>query len=214
MTDTTDTTRAAPTGIPDGYLKDARGALVPLAAIKPARMLEHELVESLAEGAAALNRALAVFKGAALQRVEDLRGLVAQEYGTTLGGAKGNITLSTFDGALQVQVQVSETMTFGPELASAKELIDGCVRRWSEGASDKLRALVDHAFQVNKEGRIDTQRVLSLRSLDMGDDAEWSRAMDAIADALRVHATTTYIRFYETGPNGVRQAIPLALAAV
>ena len=199
--------------IPEGYLKDAQERLVPVSTIKPQRLLEHELVEQLCEKAREMNWALAEFKADALLQVAALRDMVAAEYGAELGGAKGNMTLSTFDGRQQVQVQVSETLAFGPELSAAKELIDRCLQRWTKEADDKVRVLVEHAFQVNKAGRIDTQRVLSLRQIAI-EDADWKRAMDAISDALRVHSSKTYIRFYEATEKSPVAPIPLSLAVV
>ena len=201
------------TPIPAGYLKDAQERLVPVSTIKPQRILEHELVERLCESARALNRALAEFKACSLSEVMNFRDLVAAEYGAEIGGAKGNMTLSTYDGREQVQVQVSETLAFGPELSAAKELIDGCLQRWTKEADDKVRVLVEHAFQVNKMGRIDTQRVLSLRQIAI-EDADWKRAMDAISDALRVRSSTTYIRFYEATEKSPVAQIPLSLAVL
>ena len=149
-----------------------------------------------------------------MDEAEAFRALVAEKYGANKGGAKGNMTLRSFDGKFEMQVAVSEFLSFGPELQAAKGLIDICVERWSEGANDNIRALVNHAFQVNKEGRIDTGRVLGLRRLEI-DDAEWNRAMDAISDAVRVTSSKTYIRFYEVNTEtGTRQPIPLDLAAV
>lgn len=200
--------------IPDGYMQDAQGNLVPEAKVKPEHKLEDDLVRRLAGSAQAIRNTLAAFKVSALDEADAFRALVAEKYGASKGGAKGNMTLRSFDGRLEMQVAVSDNLSFGPELQAAKALIDICVERWSEGANDNIRALVNHAFQVNKEGRIDTGRVLGLRRLDI-DDAEWSRAMDAISDAVRVTSSKTYIRFYEVNTEtGLRQPIPLDLAAV
>lgn len=198
------------TTIPDGYMEDAKGALAPISSITPERLAEDALVKELAAEVAALNERLAAFHAKALGDVAALQELVAEKYGATIGGRKGNISLSSFDGALRVQVQISESLTFGPELSVAKTLIDGCVRRWSEGANANIKALVDHAFQVNKAGRIDTHRVLSLRQLDMGDDADWAEAMEAISDAVRSSGSKTYVRFYRVDPKTGSQA-PIAL---
>ncbi|MEN3964722.1 DUF3164 family protein, partial [Enterobacter hormaechei] len=89
--------------------------------------------------------------------------LVAEKYGRTRGGAKGNVTFSSFDGAQQITIRVQETLTFGPELQIAKDLIDECVTEWSEGANANLRAIISDAFQVDKEGQLNTGRILSLR---------------------------------------------------
>ncbi len=71
---------------------------------------------------------------------------MAEKYGRTRGGAKGNVTFSSFDGAQQITIRVQETLTFGPELQIAKDLIDECVTEWSEGANANLRAIISDAF--------------------------------------------------------------------
>lgn len=195
-------------------MQDHRGNLVPEANVKPQHKLEDELVRAIAAKAQALSEALAEFKAWGLSEVGGFRELVARQYDTTIGGKKGNVTLSSYDGALQVQVAISESLTFGPELQAAKALIDACVQRWSEGANENMQALVDHAFQVNQVGRIDTQRVLGLRRLDI-DDAEWNRAMEAIHDALRVTGSKTYLRVYRRDPKTeAKTSISLDLAGV
>jgi len=98
------------------------------------------------------------------------------------------------------------------ELQAAKELIDDCVAEWSEGSNDNLKVLVNDAFDVKKEGSIDTGRVLALRRLDITDE-KWVKAMNAISDAVRVTGSRTYIRFYETDQKGERSAISLDLAS-
>jgi uncharacterized protein DUF3164 len=200
--------------IPDGYMQDARGNLVPEAKVKPQHRLEDELVRRLAGSAQAIRNTLSAFKGSALDEAEAFRALIAQEYDARKGGAKGNMTLRSFDGSLEMQVAVSDNLSFGPELQAAKELIDACIEDWAEGANDNLRVIVMNAFQVNKEGRIDTGRVLGLRRYDIA-DPKWLRAMEAISDAVRVTSSKTYVRFYEVNPEtGVRRSIPLDLAAV
>lgn len=200
--------------IPDGYMKDGQGNLVPLANVKPEHLEEDALVKTLIDRAQELHDELTAFKRRAMGDVEALRELVLDKYGATFGGQKGNVTLRSYDGTLQVQVAVSESLSFGPELTAAKSLIDECVLRWSDGANANLKALVDHAFQVNKQGRIDTHRVLSLRKLDI-DDPEWHRAMEAISDALRVTGSRSYIRFYSRDPKTeIETPIPLDLAKV
>ncbi len=68
--------------------------------------------------------------------------------------------------------------------------------------------MVDHAFRVNKQGRIDVNQVLSLRNLAIEDD-EWKAAMDAIADAITTVSKKEYIRLYQREPSGKYVAINL-----
>lgn len=200
--------------IPEGYMPDAQGNLVPVGKIKPEHLMEDELVRELLSDATELNKQLAAFKVEALGDASSFREVVAEKYGATKGGAKGNMTLRSFDGSLEVQVAVSDQLSFGVELQAAKELIDNCLMRWAEGSNENLHAIVNDAFNVGKEGRIDTKRVLGLRRLQI-EDPEWLKAMDAISDAVRTDSSKTYIRFYRVDPEtGVRQPIPLDLAAV
>lgn len=205
--------------VPEGYMMNREGGFTPLTAVKPQDKLEDELVRGLVADARALRDKLKAFKARGLSEAAGFRAMVAQEYGAKKGGAKGNMTLSAYDGSAQVSVQVGEHISFGAELSAAKELIDGCIMRWSEGANDNLRAIVDQAFQVNKQGKIDTQRVLNLRKLEItgpdgGRDDDWEQAMKAISDAVRVTGSRTYLRFYEVDADGQSQAISLDLAAL
>lgn len=208
------------TPIPDGYMKNAQGALVPVDNIKPQDLLEDELVRRVAAEALDLSDQLRRLKAVALDEANAFKAQVALDYGAKRGGAKGNLTLKSYDGRLALKVQVSETLSFGPGLMAAKELIDTCIIRWSEGANANIRALVDQAFQVNKQGRIDTHRVLALRRLEMAGpdgapDPDWARAMEAIGDAIRVDGSRTYVRFYHVDPKTERETpIPLDLASV
>lgn len=204
----------APTPIADGYMQNAQGALIPVENIKPQDRLEDDLVRMLTDTARGLSEQLGLLKAVAMSEAQAFKAQVAEEYGATKGGAKGNMTLTSFDGSLRVKIAVSEHLSFGPELAAAKELIDACILRWSDGANANIRALIDQAFQVNKVGRIDTHRVLALRRLDI-DDEDWKRAMDAISDAVRVSGSKTYVRFYQVDPKTDREIpIPLDLANV
>ena len=105
-------------------------------------------------------------------------------------------------------------IVFGEQLMAAKALIDQCVKTWAAGANDNIMALVNHAFQTDKEGRINTGRVLSLRRLDIA-DKQWQAAMEAIADSMTTASTTAYIRFYERDSADLPwRAIALDMAAL
>jgi hypothetical protein len=76
-------------GLP--YLKDAKGALVPLGAIKPVDLLMDELVRNFVAEAEELSALIAAFKRRVYEHVGAHQALIAQEYGAKIGGSKGNI---------------------------------------------------------------------------------------------------------------------------
>lgn len=208
-----DTAEAAVT-VPRGYWKNAEGCLIPLAKIKEIDKERHHLVNRLAEDAKKLQERLAEFK---LTVMGDIEGFVhesAAKYEARVGGDKGNVTLVSFDGRYKITRQVQERLAFDERLQVAKELIDQCVHVWSKGANKNIQALVAHAFQVDKEGKVSTGRVLALRKLQI-DDPQWLKAMAAIADSMKTVASKAYVRFYERDDkSGEYVPISLDLAAL
>jgi hypothetical protein len=199
--------------VPDGYMRDARGRLIPVALIKPQQLLEDALVREIHGEGAEASEALRAFREKSLSNADAFLELVAQDYGVTLGGDRGNLTLSTFDGTKTVSVSIGDQIDFGPELQIAKDLTDACIRRWSIGADVKLLALVDGAFDVDKKGKLNTGRILALRRYNI-DDPDWKRAVAAIGDSVRVVYSKRYLRLYTKDGDRPKEQVPLDLASV
>lgn len=205
---------ATPSTIPPGYWQDASGNLIPESKVKDIDKLRHQVVTDLCHMAKQRRDGLAEFKAKAMQEVAALVATSMEQYGVKTGGEKGNVTLTSYDGKYKLVRQMQDRLVFGEQLLAAKALIDECVQAWSKDANDNIRALVNHAFQTDKEGKINTGRVLGLRSLDIQDEA-WKQAMQAIADSTKTASTTPYVRFYERDEGtGEYRAISLDVAAV
>ena len=204
-----------PLPIPDGivtvagkaYMPDAKGNLTPVENIRPADKLEDETVRKIAGYGIALSDQVARFKAHTFEDLGDLEALLAQEYGATKGGAKGNKTFLSFDGLWKVQVQVADHIDFGPQLQVAKELVDECLNEWSQDARAEIRAIVTRAFNTDKAGQINRSEIFMLLRLEI-DDARWQEAMRAIRDAMRIVGSKTYVRLYR------RETLESAWAAV
>jgi hypothetical protein len=194
-------------------MENAQGHLVPVEQIKPIDLARHELVMEKVAKARHMQTELRRLKGEIMGDVEAFVSLSAEKYGAAVGGQKGNVTLVSFDGKYQLKRQISEHMTFDERLQAAKTLIDECLKEWSEGSPGELRTLVNSAFDVDKEGRINTGRILGLRKLNIDDD-RWQRAMEAISDSLTITGTKAYFRIYERDASGKMNAIPLDIAAL
>ena len=200
--------------IPEGYRADAKGCLVPESMIKPIDRARDELVQELARQAKGVSDGLRDFKAKVFADINAFVDLSAEQYDVKLGGKKGNLTLFSFDGAFKVQVAIAEHMVFDERLQAAKHLIDECIIDWSQGSRDEIKVLVESAFQTDKEGKINTGRVLALRRLDIRDE-KWQKAMQAIGESLQVVGSKEYVRFYERiGNTDQYQPISLDVAAV
>lgn len=195
------------------YRQDAQGRLIPLAHIKPIDLARDDLVQEIARKAKALSAALADFKLATFGDIGAFVQLSAEQYRVRVGGKKGNVQLLSFDGRYKVQRAVQESIAFDERLQAAKTLIDECLTEWTEGARSELRALINDAFRVDQAGNIRTGQVLSLRRLAI-DDPRWQLAMTAIAEAVQVVGSKSYVRVYERDDNGVYWPISLDIAGV
>ncbi len=181
---------------PAGYMQDALGRLMPVERIDPIDLERNDLVVEMVSQAKALKKQLIAFKLGGMGDIAALIELSADKYSIKMGGKKGNVSLTSYDGRYKVQRSIAENIDFDERLQVAKELIDQCIQRWADGLDSKVRVLVDHAFQVDKAGNISTSRILSLRRINI-DDEQWKQAMEAIADSIRVSGSTTYLRLYE-----------------
>ena len=200
--------------IPAGYWRDGEGRLIPENMVKPIDRARDDLVRELVGKAKAASAVLADFKAKAFGDIGAFVEMSGEQYGVKLGGVKGNVTLLSFDGRFKIVRQIQEHLVFDERLQAAKQLIDECIQTRTEGSSDENKALINVAFQVNKEGKINTARVLGLKRLNINDE-KWLRAMQAIADSVQVAGSKPYIRIYErVGDTDQYQPISLDVAAV
>lgn len=205
-----------PKQIPAGFRQDSAGRLVQETTIKPIDRLRDETVTHLIDVAKQASEALKNLKSLALNEIEAFVALSAAEYGVKLGGKKGNVQLMSFDGRYKIMRANHDCMSYDERLLVAKELIDECLVEWSaiKGVPSGLIILANKAFRKNRKGEISISRLLELRTYEI-DDERWKKAMDIIADSIRVNGSVTYIRVYErVGQSDQYRPIPLDIAGV
>lgn len=175
------------------YMRDARGALVPLELVRASDQLEDEVVRKIMGFALALSAQVARFKSHTFEDLGDFDALLFQEYGLTKGGPKGNRTYNSFDGLMRVSIRVADLIDFGPQLQIAKALVDECLNEWAAESRAEIRAVVTRAFNTDKEGQINRSEIFTLLRLEI-EDARWQEAMRAIREAIRVIGSKIYVR--------------------
>jgi Protein of unknown function (DUF3164) len=209
-----------PTPVPNGrqtlngkpYMADAKGNLVPIELIRAEDLLEDETVRKISGYALGLSAQISRFKAHVFEDLGAFEAILAQEYETKKGGAKGNKTFMSHDGLYKVQVAVADHIDFGPQLQIAKELVDECLIEWSAESRPEIRAIITRAFSTDKEGKINRTDVFMLLKLEITDE-RWNRAMDAIRAAIRVVGSKTYVRCYHRpAPDAPWENITIDLA--
>ncbi len=197
----------------EGYMKNAQGHLVPLDQVKEIDKARHELVMELVERAMTVRRDMRDLKVKIMGDIEAFVQMSAEQYGANIGGKLGNVTLPSYDGQFRIVRQIAKHLSFDEQLQAAKTLIDECIKEWTEGSPGELQALINDAFQVDKEGRINTGRILGLKRLDIR-DPRWRKAMEAIANSLQVTNTKAYVRIYERRKDGSYKPLSMDMAAI
>lgn len=195
-------TSFTPHPMPDGvvevhgnkYMPDGTGALRAIETIKPSKLLCDGMVRREFGFALALADQLARFKGHLMTNLGSFDALMAQEYGVTIGGKKGNRTYTSFDGLWKIEVRIQDRIAYSSELQQAKALFDECLNEQAAGAPPLLRSIVTNAFDTDKEGQINRTNIHVLLNTE-DDDPRWKRGQEAIRDAMYVIGAKEYVRF-------------------
>lgn len=177
------------------YRQDAKGNLIPVKNIKPIDLARDDFIRETFAKVRPVHEMMSELKRETMLNTQAFIDLSVEQYGAKRS-VKGNCTLTSFDGKLQIQIAMQDKLRFDERIHAAKSLIDECLNEWTQGSRDELKIIVQQAFDVDKEGKINTAKVLALRRLDI-EHEKWQRAMKAIGDSLHTQATREYIRFYE-----------------
>lgn len=197
----------------EGYMEDAQGRMVPENLVSDIDKLRNSVVLGIIEKAKAMSEALARFKAGLMDDIQAFVDISGERFDVKMGGTKGNVQLTSFDGRYKVLRAVAEYLTFDERLQVAKALIDECIHEWTKTSGDEIKALVNDAFYVDKLGRINTGRILGLRRLAI-ENEKWQEAMRAISESLQVAGSKSYVRVYERQADGGYRQINLDIAAL
>jgi Protein of unknown function (DUF3164) len=173
---------------------DAAGNHVPPKYVGTVEKKRDMLVERLFKRAMKAQEQLRKFKEVVDADVAKYLDWLAESHGEEALSPGGNYELLTFAGDKQLCVDVNKVIAFDERLQLAKQKINTCLELWSDGADDKLKAVVFDAFKVDRKGQLDSKRILGLRTLKIN-DKDWQEAMDLIGEAITITGTRRYIRF-------------------
>ena len=197
-----------------GRWRDAAGNHVPMKYIDPVDKRRDAMVEKLFRQALQAQERLAKFKALVEKDVAKYLDWLAAEKGEDVLSPGGNYELRTFAGDKQLCVDVNKVIAFDERLQLAKQKINRCLELWSDGANDKLKAVVFDAFKVDRKGQLDSKRILGLRALKIV-DKDWQAAMELITEAITITGTRRYLRFQvKDGQDAEWRTIRLDLAGV
>lgn len=177
------------------YRQDAKGNLIPIKNIKQIDLARDDFVREAIAKMRPVQKLLSDLKREIMADVHAFIDMSVEQYGAQRS-VKGNATLYSYDGKYKISIAMQDKLHFDERIYAAKTLIDECLNEWSENSSSELKLIVQSAFDVDKEGKINTAKVLALRRHDIKHE-KWQRAMQAISDSVHIQTTREYVRFYE-----------------
>ena len=181
------------------FLTDAKGRLVPKAQIKPEHLMEDDFVKNVLQKVSKHQDEMIALKTGIIDDLFAFIDLVNEKFGYRRGGKKGNVSLTSYDGCKKIVYSISDTIDFGVELQAAKGLIeeylDDVFKHVSESEEiNELRSLVNFAFQVDKNGKVNRDAILRLRKRSIS-HPKWTEAVKAINDtAFTIEASRVTFR--------------------
>jgi hypothetical protein len=195
--------------VPPGYWRNAQGHLVHENLVREVDRERDAVVAKIIDDARKVAVGLSAFKQATMESIAAFVESAAASHGVKLGGKKGNVTLYSFDGRYKIIRAQQERSVFDEGLQAARKLIEECMTEWTKNARYEVKALIERAFEVDKEGMVNVGRVLALRRVDIKDE-RWQRAMKIIGESLQVIDSKSYVRVYERDDK-TGEYLPLAL---
>lgn len=182
------------------YVENAQGHLVPKSMVSEYELLRDDVVKGIIEKAEKVSSTVKDLRRDAIEEAQALIDIAREKYGIKgIGGKKGNITLNSFDGNLQVQISVQDFLSFDERLTLAKELIDTYLKKLTENSPKELQMLISQAFEVDKRGQVSVSKIYPLMKLPI-EDEHWQEAMSIIRESLSVERTKCYVRFKKRDP--------------
>ena len=198
---------------PKGFRMDADGNLMREDRIKQMDLERDQVTKDLFRYALEVSDRLEGLYWVLQDEVARFVDHAIAQYGKSLGGKKGNVTLFSYDRRIKIERSRQDKLTFNQNLLAAKAMIDDCIKRWSKGSNRNLQTIVQGAFKTDKNGRFSAAKVLGLRKHNIDDDM-WKQAMQALADAIETDSTAEYFRIYWRDENGSYHQLPLDLANI
>jgi len=184
------------------YWTSATGQTVPYSFVPARDRKATKIINTQIKAAQAISEKLTALRSAALQAIVDFVAWSESENGVeTIGGAKGNINLTSFDGLSQIRVRKPEYIEFDERLEQAKSIMFDYLDSLGNSPEAKIAiALCTEAFTTTRDGRVRADAVMAVDRRIRLDAPQWRQAMALLHESRMAIAAKTYVRFY-TRPN-------------
>ncbi len=177
----------------DGNWLDDRGRPVPEQYIPAIDKKRDKLVEATFKKVVKLAEKIAETKVEIVGGIDRYLDEIAKE-NRVRENWKGNILLQNFDKSLVIERRIDDHIGFDEKLQMVKTIVDKWLNDRLDGIDENLGKVIAQAFNVDKQGRVNTAMLMKLLHLEI-EDSEWKKAMRLLKESIIVKSSKQSINF-------------------
>ena len=177
----------------DGNWLDDRGRPVPEQYIPAIDKKRDKLVEATFKKVVKLAEKIAETKVEIVGSIDKYLDEIAKE-NRVRENWKGNILLQNFDKSLVIERRIDDHIGFDEKLQMVKTIVDKWLNDRLDGIDENLGKVITQAFNVDKQGRVNTAMLMKLLHLEI-EDSEWKKAMRMLKESIIVKSSKQSINF-------------------
>lgn len=173
-------------------LTDAQGQQVPISYVKPYDRARDKAARRILARFLKANQYLAQVKADTLADIEALQTSTYPE-AANLGGVKGNVQFSSFDGLIRVRSEAKTFIEFDDRIKAAQALIFDYLNDLK--GSDKhqdIQTIINETFKPTSSGMLSRTKVIGLTRWNIKAQ-KWVMAMDLIRECQFAKSGKSYI---------------------
>lgn len=176
------------------YYRNPIGGWIPESQIKDTDKLRDQMVMGIAEKLLDLRQEMIKVKADVIEDIDAFMQTMGEVYNVKLGGNKGNLQFTSYDGNVQIKYYNVDYLTFNEGIHVAKALIDEYLADVTKDSSPAIKQIVNAAFNM-KQGRMDVKAILKLSEINE-DDPRWLKAMQIIDQSKQWNTGKRSLRLY------------------
>ena len=177
----------------DGNWLDDRGRPVPEQYIPATDKKRDQLVERTFKKVVKLSEKIAETKCEIVGSIDKYLDELAKE-NRVRENWKGNILLQNFAKSLCIERRIDDNIGFDEKLQMVKTIVDKWIAGRLDGIDENLGKVITQAFNVDKQGRVNTAMLMKLLHLEI-EDSEWKKAMRMLKESIIVKSSKQSINF-------------------
>jgi hypothetical protein len=196
-------------------MTDAQGQVVPVSYVKPYDRERDRIARRILQRWIAERDRIARLKAETLDDIAKLQAMGRSKYGEQVGGAKGNVQFSSFDGLIRVRLDARTMVEFDDRFRQAQDLILAYADELAGSTGEQdIVTIIRAALTPNAGGMLARSRLIGLLRINIKAE-KWLLAMDLLRECQLVKSGKTYI-YVETrrSVDCDWEMIPIDIAAI